>query len=75
MKISSCQTRYSETEIESSSDGFITEEQSTEEEEMSLEKLNAARRSVGSRLRKVEQQCSMSRVDLDTALRGVETIE
>ena len=54
VKISSCQSYDDETEIESSSDGSITEEQKcTEKEEMNPEKLNAARRSVEVRCRKV----------------------
>ena len=72
--ISSRQTQHNKTEIESSSHRSITEEQNTEKEEMNLEKLNAARGSVEARPRKVEQKCSMSRVDLDTARRSVETI-
>ena len=74
VKISSCQTRYNEKEIERSSDGFIIEEQSTEKEEMKLEKFNADRCSVEPRCRKFEK-CEMNHEDLDTAHRSVETLE
>ena len=46
VKISSCQTRDNETEIESPSDGSITEEQSAEKEEMIQKDVNVARCSV-----------------------------
>ena len=45
VKISSCQTRYNETETESSSAGSITEEHSREKEAIN-QKYNAARRCV-----------------------------
>ena len=57
VKTSLCQTRGNETEIESSSDRSMTEEQITEKEEMNPEKLNAARRSAEVGLRRVEQKC------------------
>ena len=75
VKISSCQTRDNETEIESSSDGSITEEQSTTKEEMTLKNLIAARCIVKVEIRKVKHKCSMSTASFDTARRSVETIE
>ena len=71
LKMSSCQTRYNETETESSSGGSITEEQSTEKEEIKQKYINAARCSVEVSTRMLE----MNDMDLDTARRSVETIE
>ena len=51
----------------------MTEEQSTDKEEMNQKDLNAARCSV--EVRKAKHKCSMSRVGLETARRSVETIE
>ena len=72
VKISSCQTRDNETEIESASDGSITDKQSTEKEKMNQKDLDAGRCSVWVKSTRIHD---INHMNIDTARRSVETIE